>query len=537
MKTTRARAWALFGAVALVAACGGGGGDGGTASPVPPTSPPPSSPPPASPPPAAPEEFLVAGVSRADPLIQVVVADPAQPLPLVLTATADSVLEVSNVSFDASLRRAAWGHSTAVYYVNNRQVHQINLRKSHGTRTQRISSLASACSIDNWYPFSYATGDDGWVEVTEAGPDAICTTTDDNRKAFIRNSSPSTSHPTLLPAGVSLSMALPDPANNTLVGFIASDMRTTPAKFVMYSRELAYVGDVSGGAGPWGLEFMSFVPGAQLGSSAYVRLDTSIRRLDWSSSGVPVLSPTGQRLNVPANEKPAYFSDASAMYFVDALAIKRMDAAGTVTTLGTLDAAEGPVARLKGLTSEHVVIEQDSASGRQAFTLSKQGGTPLRLAPASWVASVVGLNGDEVIYATKPGYAITAVFRRIRADGSNQRDIAFGSYLQESSLLPVYNPTIPYLSAPTLDAVVWCERPMSQSACPGDGAINSYDVRSGTITTLGRLSLGRGGLVLRGAAFSGRASVINVLAGFTTEFHLLQPGTANSLVRLTINIP
>ncbi|MBL0730275.1 hypothetical protein [Piscinibacter sp. HJYY11] len=483
------------------------------------------------------EEFLVAGVSRADQPSVLVIADPAQPLPPVLTTTADSILEVSNVTFDATQRRATWGNATAVYYVNNRQLHQASLRKSLSPRTQRISSLTAACSVDNWYPFSYSTGDDGWVEVTEAGPDANCTTAADNRKAFVRNSSPQTTDATTLPSGVRVLMALPDPANNALVGFIASDTRATPSKLALYSPTLTYVSDVVGGTGLSDLEFMSLLPGTQLTSSAFVKFSYLLLRLTWSSTSAS-LSATGQRLTVATSGPQSYFNDGSAMYFVDGLAIKSINAGGTVSTLATLASADGTTARLKGLTSDHVVVQQEATNGStQAFTIPKGGGTPFRLAPANWVASVIGLSGDEVIYATKPGYAITPAFRRIRADGGNERQINLGYSTHETNLVTVYSPTIPYLSAQVLDAVIWCEGPMGVSGCPGNGVVRSYDIETGAITTMGNLSLGRGGLIVRGSGFTGRPTVITTIAGFTAEFYLVQSNAANSLVRLTNYIP
>jgi hypothetical protein len=541
MSESRARVWALLGAVVLASACGGGGDSGGGSSTTPPPPPPP--------PPAAPEEFLVAGLSQADGPKSFVVVDPAQPAVALLTVTAaDSLLEVSNLSFDTGLRRATFGNATMVYYVRNRQLHQASLRKSHPTRTQRISSLASACTVDDWHPLSYATGDDGWVEVTEAGPDGDCSTAPDNRKAFVRNASPITTEATMLPAGVRVLAALPDPATNMLAGFIARDSRATPSRLTFYSPTLTYVGDVAGGAGGSSVEFMSFVPDAQLRSSAYVKVNGfMLGRLSWSATSA-TLSSTGQSFAVTTSDRQAYFSDSEATYFADGLNVRRIDAAGATTTLATLDTTEGTVVRLKGLTSGHVVIQQETTSGAaRVFTIAKQGGTPLRLSPIDWLASVVGLNGDDVVYATKPGWAITPGFRRIRADGSNQRQINFGSFPYENHLRPVFSSTVPYSSGQALDALVWCELAASESSCRGNGAIKSYDVRSGTITTLGNLSHSGTGLMsslnVGGWGRSGRPTVLTVTAvvasqpGFVTDFYMVQPGTPNSLVRLTTNIP
>lgn len=543
MSQSCARAWALFGAVLIVSACGGGGDSGGGGGSA--TTPPPPPPPP----PAAPEEFLVAGLSQADGPKSFVVVDPAQPSAALLTVTsADSLLEVSNLTFDAGLRRTTLGNATMVYYVRNRQLHQASLRKSQATRTQRVSSLAAACTVDDWHPLSYATGDDGWVELTEAGPDGDCSTAPDNRKAFVRSTSPVTTDATMLPSGVRVLAALPDPTSNTLAGFIARDNRGTPSRLSFYSPTLAYLGDVAGGMGGSSVEFMSFVPDAQLRSSAYVKVNGfMLGRLTWSATSATLVS-TGQSFNVITTDKQAYFSDSEATYFADGLNIRRIDAAGAAVTLATLDTAEGTVVRLKGLTSGHVVVQQETTSGAaRVFTIAKQGGTPLRLSPVDWVASVMGLHEDDVIYATKPAWAFTPGFRRIRADGSNQRQINFGSYLYESQLRPVYSSTLPYSSGQALESLVWCELAASESSCRGNGTIKSYDVRSGAITTLGNLShTGTGvmsSLNVGGWGLSGRPTVLTVTAalasqpGFATDFYMVQPGTANSLVRLTTNIP
>jgi hypothetical protein len=447
------------------------------------------------------------------------------------------------------MRRVAFGNPTMVFFVQGGALLQTSLRKSQNFRVQRISSLSSACSVDDWHPLSFSTGDEGWVQITEAGPDADCSTAADNRQAFIRSSTPVANDATLLPSGVQILQALPDPATNSLVGFIARDSRATPSKLVLYSASLDYVADVAGGAGWSSLEFVSFRPGGQLTTSAFVMANGySLRQLDWSSNSAQ-LGVGRHAFSSPIASNAAYFSDSTAMYFIDGLVVRRIDAAGAVSILATLDSADGDTAQLKGITSGHVVVQQGftRAEASQVFTIPKQGGTPLRLAPLNWVASVVGLNGDEVIYATKPSFAFTPALRRIRADGSNERQVNLGSTPHQNQLVPVFSTMIPYLSAQVLDAVMWCHLPTGESSCPHSGTIMSYDIPSGAITTLGSLShSGSGSLTslhLQGWGYSGRPTVLKTVTvltaqpGFVTDFYLAQPGTANSVVRLTTNIP
>lgn len=546
---SRARVWALCSVVLALAACGGGdGGGSGAGTPPPPPVSPPSPPPPASPPPA-PEEFFVSATGAAGGSQRLVIADPAQPTPLRYSGLVSSSLEVFNLTFDSNMRRVAFGNPTMVFFIQSGALFQTSLRKSRSFRVQRISSLSSACSVDDWHPLSFSTGDDGWVQITEAGPDADCSTAADNRQAFVRYSTPVTGNATLLPSGVRILESLPDPATNTLVGFIASDTRATPSKLVLYGPSLDQVADVAGGTNGWSLQFLSFRPGAQLTTSAYVIINgSSLRQLDWSATSAR-LGGTRHVFSGTGASNAKYLSDSTAMYFVDGLAVHRIDAAGAVSTLATLSSTDGDTARLEGLTSGHVVVQQESTRGDapQVFTIPKLGGTPLRLAPVNWVASVIGLSADEVIYATKPYYAITPALRRIRADGSNERQVNLGSAVQASQLVPVYSPTIPYLSDSGMDGVMWCEIPAGESSCPHNGTLKSYDIQSGAITTLGNLShtgaASITSLLVRGWGYSGRPAVLTATTllstqpDFMADFYLVRPGTANSVVRLTTNIP
>lgn len=528
MNPVRAHVWALFGVVALVSACGGGGDSG-------------SSSPPASSPPPAQEEFLVAGFGPEGQATRMVVADPAQPSPVRLSTLVDQHLEATLATFDASGRRTTLGRDSAVYYLRQGMLYQVSLRKSQSQVPRRLSALATACSVDDWHPLSF-NGDEGWLEITASGGDGDCFATADNRKAFIRHNATATDVPTTVPVGVQILASLPDPATQALVGFVAVDARTMPTKLSLYSPALAYVGDVAGSLGRGSLEILSFRPGGSLTTSAYVKAGSLLGRLDWSSASA-TLTPFHSYTGATSNDEVLAHSDSTSMYFLDGLSLLRIDLAGIVSTLATLSAADGTEIGLRGLTSGHVVVQQSSGgSSPQVFTVPKLGGPPLRLAPAMGSKYVIGVRGDEVIYSTYPGVG-TRVLRRVGADGNNDQQIAF---LNSGFPMPVSNPSFPHQTLGTLDAVMWCDVPAGQGHCM-NGSLRSYDVQSRTTVTMGTLAHTGSGLnsslYVSGWGFSDRPSVISATAsaitppGFVSEFYLVQPGTANSLVRLTSNIP
>lgn len=532
MNKSRARAWALCSAVLLVSACGGGGDSGGSSAPSAPTPPPP--------PPPAQEELLVAGFGSTGQAETLVVVDPAQPAPLRLSTLVDQHLEVSHLSFDTAGRRMTLGGSTAVYYVRNGRLFQVSLRKNQSNQPRQISSVADACSVDDWHPFSYSTGDDGWVEVTTAGADGSCFAGPDNRKVFVRHDTPATDLPTSLPDGVRITSALPDPASATLLGFIAYDSRTVPAKLALYGPTLAYVGDVVGGTGRLPLELLSFRPGGPLTTSAYARSGTGVVRLDWSASSATLSSlATPISVTVDSEGNAECLSDDTAMYCASGFLLRRIDAAGTVSALATMASADGSSVTLRGLTAGHVVVQQgaDTSSG-QVFAVPKLGGAPLALASAFGSKYVVGVHGNEVVYST---LGSSRVMRRIGIDGSNDRLI---TALNSGYPMPVSNPTVSNLSIANLDAVMWCDVP-SAGHCT-NGTIRSHDLQSSSTLALGTLSYNSAdifSLYVSGWGFSGRPTVLSATAslfstaGFVTDFYLARPGSANSLVRLTTNIP
>lgn len=532
MNQSRARLWALCSAVLLVSACGGGGNDGGSNAPSTPTPPPP--------PPPAQEELLVAGFGPTGQAETLVVVDPAQPTPLRLSTLVDQYLEVSHLSFDTTGRRLTLGSSTAVYYVRNGRLFQVSLRKNQNTQPRQISSVADACSVDDWHPFSYSSGDDGWVEVTSSGADGSCFAGPDNRKVFVRHGTPATDLPTSLPDGVRITSALPDPASAALLGFIAYDSRTVPAKLALYSPTLAYVSDVVGGTGRLPLELLAFRPGGPLTTSAYARSGTSVVRLDWSAGSATLSSPsTPFSITVSSNGDAECVSDDIAMYCVSGFLLRRIDASGTVSTLATLASADGSSVTLRGMTSGHVVVQQGAdPSVGQVFAAPKLGGTPLALAPAFGAKYVVGVHGNDVVYSN---LGSSRVMRRIGIDGSNDRLI---TALNSGYPMPVSNPAVQNMSIGNLDTVMWCDVP-SAGHCT-NGTIRSHDLQSASTTALGTLSYNSAdifSLYVSGWGFSGRPTVLAATAallstpGFVTDFYLARPGTANSLVRLTTHIP
>lgn len=525
------RAFTVLATAIALTACGGDGGGG------------------SNPPPTTPQsELLVAGISRSnssgagDTLLIVDADTPATPR---LATPVDNHLTASGVVFDATTGGYTLRGDSMVYFVRNGQLFQVSLHKADSTVAQRISSLTTACRVNDWHPLMLDGSDDAWVEVSEAGPDANCAQEVDNRTVFVRMGTPATTAATALPAGVTVLESLPDTSRSALGVFLASDQRGATPKLTIYSAAWAPLGDVAGSEGVSELDLMGFLPGTSQGLNAYGRNGMSLRRLTWSNGSASLSAPIYTFANAGNPDNDISLGDDAAMYFVDGLSVMRVDAAGTVNLLGSLNPVNGDKALLAyAMTPTHLVLQQQASAGSSTslYTLLKSGGAPVPLAAGASAPVLygVGVHGSDVVYIAATGVANRYAIRRVNANGSNDRLI---TDLSSGTPMLVYSPMTSY-SGLTLDAIVWCEAAGSDTDCR-NGSLKSHNLATGDSTTLGSFSHASNSSSWQagGFGFTGQPMLIHTYSFDSTSFaspmdvYIAQPLGNSSLVRVSNNLP
>lgn len=522
----------LLGALTL-AGCGGGGGGGGSGSEGDSTPPP------------SPGDYLSVGLtassSSTNKTLLLVDADHPTPPRLSITlSNRENLFTSAAVTVDPATLAYTYIGETMLYCVSNHQLFQVSLRKADTTVAQRISSLSTACSVDEWYPLQLNGANEGWVEVTEAGLDGDCTLPVDNRKVYVRTGTPATTAATTLPAGVRLLDMLPSASLSSTSGFVAIDTRGATPKLTHYSAELALLGDVAGGNGETWLEMLSFVPGGQFDRAAFVRTGSTLRRMSWTDSSVTLLPVAYTFTGMGPSSNSRYPLDSHAMYFVDGLQVRKIDAGGNVSLLATLDPARGSTAEVHAATANHVVIGQGTSDHTTLLTLGKNGGTPLPLVTGTDIVSVLGLHGNEVVYATHAAGSAAHAMWRVQPDGSSRRFIAGNT---GSAPMRVFQRAMNYAGF-QLEAVVWCEPAAGASDCR-NGSLRSHNLATGATLALGNFShaASSASWYIYGWGFAGSPLLIQTYSyappsyGLQEDLYLAQPERSNSLTRLSNNLP
>ncbi|MGY4827964.1 hypothetical protein ACVNIS_05225 [Sphaerotilaceae bacterium SBD11-9] len=523
--------------------CGGGGGSseggggingggdtgGGNTNPVPPT----------------PYEFLSVGLTSTDTsnnktLLLVDADNPGTPkLSIGLTdASTNFPATGPRPSLDASSHTVTERPPAMLYFVTGGVVYQVSLRKADSTVPQRISSLTTACAVTGVYPLSLSDGpEDALIEVSERGADGSCVQFLDNTTRYVRTSMLATQAAMALPMGVSVINPLPSATGATTL--LVGDTRSGTPKLALYSADLAYLADVSGGSNLSSVKLVGTPSGSSM-NAAYVREGFNLRLLTWTSTSATLYGPTYVNRSTPSTAGLPTVTDSMAIYFTDGLEVRRkLTSRSTTDLLGTLDAANGTLVTTVGASTNAVLVLQYTSDGQRAslVSLPKAGGTAVTLLSITlWGGTnpLLGTYGDEVVYAD------TGRIWRSRADGTNKQLVTdHGS----STKFGMRQPTRAWGSVGDIDAVVWCEIPGSSSYCL-NGTLKSLDLASSTTTTLGAFSHTNAqtwyassyGLNLSGMPAVVLASAtpadLNTLVR-RQDMYIAQPGRANSLVKVT----
>jgi len=522
--------------------CGGGGDSGGNTVPVTPDP---------TPNPAPTSDFLSVGLSSNDPYPGrfVVVVDPANPAPTRLTQGL-SGSEGYNFpaipsylgTFDQAAGTFTVQSASMAYFASGGQVYQVSLRKSDKTEPQRISSLTTACAVMSVSPLKYASPEDAWVEVTDAGLDGSCSQSIDNRTYFVRTGAATTAAPTTLPGGAKLMAPLIDGSSGNVVSFLATDTSTSTPQLQLLGSDLSLKRVLwSGYSGATAV--LGMVPGAN--NAAYVRIGSSLVRINWTST-TAVIAGSYYTYADSGLYQTGFnaLSDGSAFYFVDGLTVRRLVPGQPVELLGTLDSAGGTLTGLQALSTDHVLLTQGSrgSSGltESLLSLPKSGGSFVTLAtsisaPYPDNRVVLGTSGDDVVYKDN-------ALRRAHADGTGKRIIT--TSVGNIPIL-VFNKTLRLGNAATTDSIVW-RAPGTQSGNTASVPLLSYNVASDATIVLGTFTHTTNAnwflfaygdnftdmpLVLRTTVRDGTLPVID--APVSEEMFIAQAGKANSLIKVS----
>lgn len=534
-------------ATVLLAACGGGAGG------EPPITPPPPGPPPVVPAPVpSVSDFLTLGYSSRTGATgkTMLLVDPASAPPIRRSLTLpDEALRRSVAAqvytIDPIAETGTLYGESMTFFVQNHQLFQVSLRKADSNLPQRISSMTTACSVNDWATFTPGATADGMVSVVEAGPDGNCATSADNRQMYVRAGAPVSAPALAYPTGVTPLAELPNEAHTGIVGILVRDARSSPSKLAVYSPSLTPVADVTGGANIYTFRLLGFVPGSGQ-SAGYVFVEGSLRRLTWSATGAALSAPLYNFVNHgPAGLGSPAVSDSSAVYFVDDLSVRRVLGSGTVELVGTLAAATGGALSLVGITDTRLLLQHRAATTavQALYSLPKSGGGFLSLYQGgTWPPSVLGTRGETVAYTIPPSSGpANHELRLINANGTGSRILATQGC---SAPFPVFGRTYRFAMPPALDGLVWVDPATGETDCR-NGTVKSLDLSSGLATTLGTFAhFGVSSFSLKsGYGFADIPLVIQTEASLTSNFETrsdmyhVAPLQAGSLVRLSTQIP
>ena len=431
--------------------------------------------------------------------------------------------------FSYSANRAAhtWSYNGAstVMYVNGGKVWTSDLRagKSHAPR--QTSATNDACGIS---PYSSllqvsADGHDMWLLVepclASGAPMFV-------RSTMSASDAPVSTLPDTLPIA-----GLDDGAKNA-VGFLVRDRQG----LAFYSTDMVRLGNVAGAAGLTAPS--NGVRDYAGGQSSYGRFGNGLRRMTWTSSGATLEAPIYTFNDRPGGSvSPGWISDVGEMFFSDGNTLLRLTSGGAPQPLAALP---GTAIGLLSLTDERVVIQQADRSPGQVLavsTIPKTGGSVTLL--ASTGALAIGTTANSVVYSQGGATHIA------RADGSGDQVIPGGGtvyqrqHVADRRYLEGLSACVPDAQAGTsCSNGSFAERVLATQARIDVGRI------SHATTYLHAALFGGGGygvvLTTTGVpewltyftAQDASGHAVN-----TQDLYVWTPGTANSLARITTNIP
>ena len=430
-----------------------------------------------------------------------------------------------NYSADRATHTWSYNGASTLMYVNGGKVWAVDLRVGMSHVPRQASATKDACGVS---PYSSllqvsADGRDMWLLVEPcSSPGAPMFV----RSTMSASDAPVSTLPDTLPIA-----GLDDGAKNA-VGFLVRDRQG----LAFYSTDMVRLGNVAGAAGltPPSNGVRDYAGG----QSSYGRFGNSLRRMTWTSSGASLEAPIYTFSDTPGGSvSPGWISDVDEMFFSDGVTLLKLTSGGAPQPLVTL---AGTAIGLLYLTNNRVVIQQGDRSPGQVLAVStilKAGGAVTALASTGAVA--IGTTADSVLYSQGRATHLA------RADGSgDQVIVGAGTVYQRQHLadrrylegLTACVPDVPAETACSNGTFV--ERALATQASIDVGRLTH------ATTYLHAALLGGGGygvvltttgvpqwLTYFTAQDAGGHSVN------TQDLYVWTPGTANSLARITTNIP
>lgn len=427
----------------------------------------------------------------------------------------------SAYTIDQASRTATFRGNPFIYYVLNRQVYQIDLRRSKSTASRRISSSTRAC--DTWAPLDLdVTGQDSWITIREVGPDNDCSSYVNNKWLLVRTSDSPTQVPrdpvaTLGVGAPPLGFApLPD-AQGRVLWLLGNGPRGT---------QLFRPDDL--GPGPMASTMLGpFSADPSEAQAAYGTNGNDLVRYTWSEAGlstpVVVHKFTGTR-GLP-------LADASAVWFTDGNRVMRLAGSTTASQIALLPAEARTV--LQGyLTTSHVILWSQGATilDSTLWSIAKAGGAVQSIAASDTNNELLplGVNGSRVAYKVsrrRSGSTPPDTLQITNADGTGLSTVASGVAI----VAGVSSPPV-VMNSKTTDSIIYCS-PRPGSADCANGELIEYGLASGVKRSLGRFTGGSGGLCAANEGWSGIPMTLSCVSAepAKTQLWVVRPGTPGSL--------
>jgi hypothetical protein len=448
----------------------------------------------------SPDDYLIAQQTGFAPIplakYIIVLADPQNP-----QSEATEIKVSGNMaaprSRTQSTTSATLGPAPFVYFVNAGHVYKADLKRGNSQLPVQLSTLgngngeAEACSIMSALPIEANASSSALVVATvAAGADCISSPStlmlvhsDLNNKAKAKQ----------LPAGVNLpatGLALLDKAGK-VIGVPAMEAAVGGGtQLAVYSPiDFSRLYTVANGQGVSDVGLLS--GDAQNTSGLYLKVQDgtpngTLRYLSWGDNQASL----SQCLYAFNQSAPLSVADTDATFVLDGTTLVKATGGTNTDKLATL-----PDATLASdglfLSTNHLVVHQSAslASG-QIVSVSKASGEvkPLVAKDTAGAATIIGGQGDTVVYAEDQTSGLQNIFRLSVKDGGKspiasnallvsgiwQRDIYSGAAWD-----PVAKP-----SAAPLNALIYCTPKDGEGSCV-NGSFMHYSISAGLATSLG----------------------------------------------------
>jgi hypothetical protein len=447
----------------------------------------------------------------------------------------------SSNSLDRTTRRMTFNGDAMVFYVAAGKVWKIDLLAGASHAPTQVSALTDACAIGQPAPMS-ADGSDAWLAVGRL-IDGHCSYDFSSSnfvygysQTFVRSTMSATSAPKSFNRPAAILDTLDDGTLNRIAVLMLVDNRV-----VLHTPAMEHIADVSGALAAPPAEFLPMGYDYASMQAAYYRVDGTLRRVRWTSTGA-TLEPATHTFasNYGTQIQIDNAADIDALYFSDGSQLLKVTGAGSPLLLGTV---AGTRINTILTTPDHVVVTQADPSVSAPASVSvflKSGGQTLHIDNA-YTFSVMA---DHLVYAkTGAGDYKTYV---VGFDGSGEKVFAGGSSVVHRSQIADRH---------LVQSLLVCQPDAADDLGCNRGELVQIDPLTGTSTSQGRIdhaittrgSLTTGNLLSNAwlttgvpaiGSFSHMAAADSSgSAKGLIDFYTFTPGQPNSLKRLTALVP